>query len=526
MSQSSTVNNLIENFDAKYIDSPNKFDKACRMKEIIDEHYRASRTIVFTTCKHQAHFSCVANIPDTESKVYMDNEFPCPLCRNAFNIIIPNLHKMDKIMKKDMVEEIGAEVSHSEVIDLLLNRGHINSQSTTVDSLKELIDQNPDFVFSMLDQLMIQSAECSEIYTQSTKKKLVEDNSLNLLAKSVGYLIQMTELIGFDKFLEKYAIYYNNLYKCLRLRVIDEFVQNDITMFIKELEVSQRKLAVLIQIILGEDELAVEYIDLEDVLVKGLIYISMSIVDDHLMLSYSKAFIQFILDVKIKQREIRSKDNTRASESETFYTSILTKGVAFLVLADYKTIIEDKHRVQALLEFETEYEPIKKDELLLSIVGCSINPESGEFGKLRESFLRISGGIFIYQLAGELPSKRLKVEDNTLTYLKRLFTKISEYGSNNNTQEVNSVLASSFSFWNYMKESFSLSLQFTMINLQENFFDCYQYYIYNNCSICGNRPKGKDFGVCLLCGEIMCMESCTKGLGNCILTPRKVWESL
>ena len=56
-----------------------------------------------------------------------------------------------------------------------------------------------------------------------------------------------------------------------------------------------------------------------------------------------------------------------------------------------------------------------------------------------------------------------------------------------------------------------------MVDLPENFYDCYHAFIYKSCEICEKRQAKNDLHICLLCGSIMCTHHCSpdqKGLGN------------
>ena len=63
----------------------------------------------------------------------------------------------------------------------------------------------------------------------------------------------------------------------------------------------------------------------------------------------------------------------------------------------------------------------------------------------------------------------------------------------------------------------SKDIEFSMVDLPENFYDCYHAFIYKSCEICEKRQAKNDLHICLLCGSIMCTHHCSpdqKGLGN------------
>jgi uncharacterized UBP type Zn finger protein len=68
------------------------------------------------------------------------------------------------------------------------------------------------------------------------------------------------------------------------------------------------------------------------------------------------------------------------------------------------------------------------------------------------------------------------------------------------------------------REKFKKESIFRFQTLTENFYDFYQSFMYKTCQVCKKKNK---FALCLLCGQILCVRSCTDPQGGNNTTGRK-----
>ena len=61
------------------------------------------------------------------------------------------------------------------------------------------------------------------------------------------------------------------------------------------------------------------------------------------------------------------------------------------------------------------------------------------------------------------------------------------------------------------REKFKQESIFRFQTITENFYDFYQSFMYKKCQLCKSKNK---FALCLLCGEILCVRSCSNPQDN------------
>lgn len=60
----------------------------------------------------------------------------------------------------------------------------------------------------------------------------------------------------------------------------------------------------------------------------------------------------------------------------------------------------------------------------------------------------------------------------------------------------------------YILDCMGKEITFSIVGLPENYYDCYNSFIYQSCEICQKPQRKKDLVVCLLCAKQMCCNIC------------------
>jgi len=153
--------------------------------------------------------------------VYSDDEMSCPLCKSPFNCFI--------ILTQNF-EECPAQmqsIDHQDFMDLLNNiiEGNgivFNADSGNFAALYELTETNKTLLDDLSTKMWIFNDQRNSIKEACGLRVDYEFEAANMLANSIIYACQLSELLGFNIFLVDVALQYSLLLKNLRMVILNE----------------------------------------------------------------------------------------------------------------------------------------------------------------------------------------------------------------------------------------------------------------------------------------------------------------
>ena len=60
----------------------------------------------------------------------------------------------------------------------------------------------------------------------------------------------------------------------------------------------------------------------------------------------------------------------------------------------------------------------------------------------------------------------------------------------------------------YILDSLGKEMTFSIVSLPENYYDCYNSFIYQSCELCQKSQRKNDLVVCLICAKQLCCNVC------------------
>lgn len=188
--------------------------------------------MIVTTCKHCVTSQSVL-VGDHTTKVYQENEVPCPLCKKPANLPFPifpkstteNLAKA-KVAKpvavKDFLEVIRKSLLTSEISeylekltpsDLAKINGSLASDSETTVQLFSKIAINQSIYNDMLEKA-------------GSAREIVEAE--RLLLGSIIEMLLYSNIYGLPNSVSNFSVVYHNIFLALRVNLLTELASNSI----------------------------------------------------------------------------------------------------------------------------------------------------------------------------------------------------------------------------------------------------------------------------------------------------------
>ena len=201
MSEYLSLKKLLETWHSKDHpegDSDAKFTKLSKMTDLMRKKAFKSRSFVVTSCKHKTHYKCANSIERGGHLIYGDMEKPCPMCRNAMNIIVPSSKMFEKIKKEKKPEN--SEIQKVDLFKLSLDvTSHMKTndkETPFMAAIREECDSKFEEYFNFYDLLVINFSQFSDLYTRTTKKVVKEKDGSVLAIEALAYMANLTELEG------------------------------------------------------------------------------------------------------------------------------------------------------------------------------------------------------------------------------------------------------------------------------------------------------------------------------------------
>lgn len=322
-----------------------------------------------------------------------------------------------------------------------------------------------------------------------------------LISDSIVYSVRMIKLFGLPEFLLKIVPSYQNLFKNLRLITYDEISSENSKKNYEEENTSKLEhlLNQMVSILKSKEFVFISY-------ESKVIEILMAMV----MNSYDELTMQDIVQkaISIFLRILELKDNN--SEN---WLKLANKCLGFLILSNYEIFSDNKTKIEGLIKESLTAggeevailknllgynEKIISDEseLQKALDDCSTKyVKLNDEGKMKEEKEEID----MAEESTENPSKIEGKQDELKQAMKSLTKKKAE--------EIRSLLEN-IPRADAVLQKYLENYTFQLIDLNENFNEIYQHYIYSTCDKCGNRPNKTDFGLCLLSGVVLCTREC------------------
>lgn len=214
------------------------------------------------------------------------------------------------------------------------------------------------------------------------------------------------------------------------------------------------------------------------------------------------------------------------SENSENWLKMANKCLGFLILSNYDVYTEQKSEFEALikesltagdqeltklkslLSFDSSF--LSDEEVQSKILDKMVVEQPVEVTEVTENGEDDDEEEMAEEVKEKMAEESTEIKENALIELENTAEVIKSAMKTNNDATVDKIndLKSKIPECDAILQKYQENYTFDLTRLDDNFDHVYQHYMYSTCDKCGNRPNKSDFGVCLLCGVILCMRQC------------------